>query len=65
VKQHVLAKLKRVVEGLESGSLDVEMYHDHNETGHSEMNVILMGDFLCAYHRVHLVATEDWPTHLG
>ena len=65
VKSQVLAYLKRMREGLESGSLEIEMYHDSNSvSGHSEVNFILTGDYLAAFHRIHLTATQDWPTRL-
>lgn len=64
VKQQVLAYFERIRAGLESGSLEIEMYHDNAKAGHSEVNFILTGDYLAAYYRVHLTGTQDWPTHL-
>ena len=63
VKQQVQGKLRRIIAGLEAGSLEVEMYHDNKSMGHAEVNVILKGDYLGSSHRVHLVTSEDWATH--
>jgi len=65
VKQQILSYLESTKAALEAGSLEIEMYHDSNSmSGHSEVNFILEGDYLGSRHRVHLTATQDWPTYL-